>query len=906
MAEAQAFPFWAPVAAELRLLGLGRPTAGVLDGAGERLSAALEEYVLPRATGMSPDVLRQVRDQAWFAPGLGHSGGWATGGDRLAARATVVRRTLGEHLAELSRQHLQPRGGRVGLRQGEDPGEVAARFRWLSLCLPADLLVAALSQDCGWLPSEDSVELLTPQLAQLLSQPCAETHLHAGSSVPFGILWSGLLRGLADDPPQASELKRALPSAPDGESGRLLLLSAASCRVLLAAFLLWRTRGGNPTVRSFADFALGGTSPLYCGIAPRLSHAGSPIDAYRSLMQSLQALFFGSPTAAKQLGLCQELTSARAQALYRALIGPAPTLEPKLARSARAAFARDPLSCEQPGPWSAAITTTPELLFSFRALTYLSQEGARDTDFATLFWQYQRVRCQIFRSLTESPGTPGLEWFGRFFERIKPLRRAVVDQLVSVALLGQSRDLHLGALELRTAPEKNSAKIRDLVRQVAQQAADFEPAPGLPRPEVGLVLHFKKERLRKTPQGPRPHADPRTGAYGTRYGAWFYERLQEATAICTALGNQPELLLVLRGIDIASAELAQPTWAALPLFFLVRRGANRAAAALARMRPSWRVPPLRTTLHAGEDFRRLAEGLRRIAEPIEHGLLAPGDRLGHAVALGTDVRTERDRHIAQPCEERLEDLLWEFDLYGRARLPCDASRLEYVRSQVTTLGRIIYGDEVTTESLLWARRLRHDPQVLRRVGFPFARAVQPERSSEKAGVALSLLRRYLRDPEVYLRGQEPIEVHCDEREALALQGMQQYLRRELGRLEITVESNPSSNLLIGDTSSLEEIPALRLQPILTTNHTSAHATERTDATAPPVLVSLNTDNPITFASCLADEFAHTYFAMLRLGVGAEAGLRWLDRAREVGWRSRFTLRQSTDVGTLLSLLPMRG
>ena len=54
---------------------------------------------------------------------------------------------------------------------------------------------------------------------------------------------------------------------------------------------------------------------------------------------------------------------------------------------------------------------------------------------------------------------------------------AIDSTLVSVALLGQSRDLHLGALELRTAPEKNSAKLRDLVRQVAQQAADFEPAP---------------------------------------------------------------------------------------------------------------------------------------------------------------------------------------------------------------------------------------------------------------------------------------------------------------------------------------------------------------------------------------------------------------------------------------------
>ncbi len=902
LAEAQAFPFWAPVAAELRLLGLGRPTVGVLDSGGERLSAALEAHVLPRAPGLSLDGLRQLRDQAWFALGSRLADGGAAAEDPLARRQPVLRRSLAEHLGDLARQLLEPRGGRVGLRHGDDPAEVAARFRWLSLCMPPDLLVAALSHDCGWLPSEDAVELLTPQLAQLLSQPCAETHLHAGSATPFGLLWSGLLRGLSDQPPLPSELGGVLPSAPEGEAARLLLLSAASTRVLLAAFLLWRTRGSRPEVRKFAHFSVGNEAPLFTDIAPRLGYSGSRIDAYRSLLQLLQALYFGSPAAAQRQGLCRELTSQRAQALYRALIGPPPRLAAKQARSARAAFARDPLSCEQPGLWSAARTTPPELLFAYRGLSYLSQEGRDDSDFATLFWQYQRVRCQVYRSLTEAPGTPGLDWFGRFFERIRPLRRAIADQLVAVALSGQSRDLQLGALEVRTAPEKSRDKIRDLLRGVAQQAIDFEPTPGHPRPELGVVLHFKKERLRKTPQGGRPHADPRTGAYGVRYGAWFHERLQEATAIGATLSNQPELLLLLRGIDIASAELSQPTWVALPLFFQVRRDANRAAAKLASSRPGWRVPPLRTTLHAGEDFRRLVEGLRRIAEPIESGLLRAGDRLGHAVALGTAVETEEDRRIAQPCEERLDDLLWELDLYRRAVLPDDVSRLEYVRFAVRELGRRIYEDEVTAESLLLARRLRHDPQVLQRLGFPFARGPQPDRASGSATGGLALLQRFLRDADVYLRGQEPIEVRCDGREKKALLGMQRYLRQELGRLEITVESNPSSNLLIGDTGTFEQIPALRLQPVRPAPSSDA---ARGSPAEPPVLVSLNTDNPLTFASCLADEFAHTYFALIRLGVGAAEALAWLDRAREVGWRSRFTLRQSTDLPALAALLPPR-
>ena len=37
-----------------------------------------------------------------------------------------------------------------------------------------------------------------------------------------------------------------------------------------------------------------------------------------------------------------------------------------------------------------------------------------------------------------------------------------------------------------------------------------------------------------------------------------------------------------------------------------------------------------------------------------------------------------------------------------------------------------------------------------------------------------------------------------------------------------------------------------------------------------------------------------YYAMLEGGIPAAAALAWLERAREAGWRSRFTLKASTE------------
>ena len=200
----------------------------------------------------------------------------------------------------------------------------------------------------------------------------------------------------------------------------------------------------------------------------------------------------------------------------------------------------------------------------------------------------------------------------------------------------QAEGLHLGALEARTAPSDRWVEVRDEVRAFARQAATFQPRPGDERPEIGLVLHFVKTWERPTPAGPRLHGDP-GNAWGTRFGPWFVDQSARAAAIAAALESQPELLLVLRGIDVANVELAQPTWVVRPLFERVRAASREAAARLARRRPTWGVRPLRATVHAGEDYRRLVEGLRRIHEPIELGLIEAGDRLGHAIALGARI-----------------------------------------------------------------------------------------------------------------------------------------------------------------------------------------------------------------------------------------------------------------------------
>jgi len=877
-AAAEAWPFTAEAAFRRCTLHFTRTRGHLYDTPTQHLADDLEAWLRPRAAGLSLDVLHRVIDRAWF--------------DGAPAYRPLV-----AVLTDLAERTLEAHGPTVILcrnsRRDADLGQRLAHFRWLSLLLPPDLLVAALSAARGVEPRTDRVCLLTPQLAAILAEPVAETHVHLGAALSFSLLWSSLLSSLGHDPPELGKLGKGPEPTPFGDAPTFLamLLAAAIGRILIASFLWQRERTGSPA--GFSVFLHRELS----NIAARMIWTESSDDAELALRNALRALAKGViPPYFRSVGT---VAVARLSRLYGALLAlpQVPT-----ASTLIEVHARDPLSA-----WltSSPGLALPETRFAARAITYLRGPGALDNDFACLFWQYQRVRGRTYQHLVQQPGTAGLGWFQRHYDRISPLRKSIEGAMASSALDLEASDLPhgLAALEVRTAPTAAWHEVRDEVRRVARagkaladhrnRGADvgrsLASATLHASTEIGLTLHFLKQREACGIGGRRLHADPDQPAHGVRYGAWAYSRLQEALAIKVALDSSPELLLVLRGLDIASTELAIPTWAAIPFFHLVRGASLRASERLACRLPDWRVPPLRVTCHAGEDYTRLPEGLRRVHELIEFDVIGTGDRIGHGLSLGHDPQrwARGAAEIPQPAEERLDDLLWELDRYARGDFGVDSGRYAHARAEAARIARNIYGDP-DLDLLLEARRLRHDPRVLNRIGYPFLHRVPPPIDPVER-----LVYRHLTETGVFRRGQRLEIVRPSADEVSMLQAAQTWLCREIARLEITVETNPSSNLLLGDMLALEEHPSFRLAPL-----PGAAVEGRC-----PVLLSVNADDPLCFATSIADEMAYLYGALLRSGIADCEALTWLAARREQGYRSRFTLPASAESEALGALLP---
>jgi hypothetical protein len=634
---------------------------------------------------------------------------------------------------------------------------------------------------------------------------------------------------------------------------------------------------------------------------------------------------------------------ARTRALYRRLIGPPDLVRDRHTerRALRAlhnpesrydVYSNDPLA--RIVGWHPTEAVSPETLFVRAALRYIEQ-GNKDNDFAPLFWQVIRIRCLVYRHVVQRPLTPGLQWFVRFFARIKPLRKNISERvLTSTAARICGKDTGLRSLEVRLGTEEGVTECLEKIRQVERamfpsskdsvwRSPRYRPDKDKSnttnkenddetRLEIGALFHFSRKRGGGWEQGKLnayglDHSYPgmiRTGSKrikdagnptGFRFARFYLGQRRHAQALVSVFQKYPQALRTVRGVDLCTDEAGVPVWVMAPLVRWVRDAGQQAAIQL-RRRGEFTIPPLRTSLHAGEDFVHLLTGLRRLDDTVTYVRLEEGDRLGHAIALGVDpsVWCGRAGRVVLTREERLFDLVWEWNCYARQGIGVNSERLAYVRTEMVRLARFIFGRSYAPEDLMDFVDQLHDEQKLRAEGFPDkptlrAHYLQQAEQAKKKGTepepdGRRLLRAYLSDEKVWRRGRVPetIDLRNVRHEQAALIQLQDGLRRKVGRLCLTIEVNPSSNLLVGDLGNLVGHPLWRLKPVVPTDDVS------------PLSVCIGSDDPLTFATTLPHEYQLLFDALILMGRSHEEAMRWIDEARDAGMQSRFTLAPNVE------------
>lgn len=846
----------------------------MLGGGTLTLWRRVETRLLRQFSTLSVDELTVLRDRVWFRDGT--------------VNGTL--RPLSDYAAGLSRilldspslptqedgKHSSGDGPQVRRSSGPD-GQSRSRERrwrqlwyWLTTALPRDFLAVLCAsgpdQPVLWFQDRLHEPLVCPGLGRLLRDAgFAETHLHLGAAFDFSVLWIGLLNFVLKNGFSPQSLFSPGAEFDEGHELSHWLLRAALMRQVLGGLLLTVTPGMTMGEYLARVFELLPFSARVClGMAVN--------DLERGTLSNV------SPEGFRRL-----------QSTYRILIGRA---APYAIRELGEVPFRDPL-CELAGVPSPSWQAGEEHLLA-AGLRAQSSAQVEDCLRDQLFWQYYRIRNSIYRHIVLRPMTRGLHWFIRHYERIRPARALFSDfAMLESAAITCGQRCGLRSLEVRTSPGGTRSQLLSFVRAVYDFARRQPVGDDGRRLEVGVVLHIIKDRgdgalqgrgkafgmgTHAEPAGTRPfQSQRRQNDTPFRYGRFVQNTLQQAETVAWILEHFPLSLRVIRGFDTCTDELGIPNWAIVPAVRRLRHAARTARNRLLE-RGIDGVPLPRMTIHAGEDFFHLMSGMRQVDEAIDFFELSEGDRLGHALALGVDPIewTRRTGEISLTAEQRLFDLVWEWSTHARLQTRVSAWRLHALRDEIENLAFHIFGEPVPNTDLERLRRELAQPARLEAVNFPDGCVTQNVGLDDQD----QWLHRWLSDPEVFRRSQETVCVPTEHPESYV--ELQNAVRRKVATLGLVIEVNPSSNLLIGDMADLKGHPLWRLNSPVAEDQ------------IPPVEIVIASDDPITFATSLPEEYQKLADALIEQGQSQDVALKWLDSVRNTGMRSRFTLSTVTD------------
>ncbi len=832
-----------------------------------------EREVLASTPGFPLDEFVMIRDRLWY-------GAPSDNGDpcRPTSLVSYLRRLASDYVDVQGRPFQQ--SDDYSDKGGRSP---AARLRWSWLCraLPPDLILSARNPDKVSFPSFP----LNPPVQRLLDEKgFAEPHLHLGAAADFSLLWANLMHHFEVEEFQEGSCESPGACFNDGRNLAKWVLWAAIARLVLAEWMFSVSRAQKDSM--VLDFD-------NVNWRWRMD-AGMINDLYRLL----------SELSSGREGI-RPVQFDRAKNLYRALIRPSrfPQSHQDEYNRLRArhkpqtrqeVFQNDPLATIV--GWDDTEVNGAESIFIKRSLAVIEAEG-KHGDFARLFWQVNRIRCLLYRHLVFRPLTPGLQWFVRFFSRISPVRGTLSDRVLMESAIEQSGVRNgLKAIEVRLGTEESEAECMEKLRLVDEVNYSTNTL------EVGAVFHFSRDRgggwkkgvpnaygLDHSYPGTPPCEYLRTrndvgNPTGFRFAQFYLDRRRHAQALVNVLQGVPLLLRTFRGVDLCTDEAGVPMWVMAPLVRWVRETGREGIIRLDDEEATGVLSP-RTTVHAGEDFIHLLTGLRRLDDAIQYLSLEEGDRIGHGLSLGLDpiAWCERVGRIVQPREERLFDLVWEWTCYANQGVSVDSTRLAYLESSITRLSRQMFGESKAPDDIAQFIKYLHSEHELKDLGFPDGLITQMQTSSGKSGLvnkSRHLLHEYLCSKQVWENGRvlETVAFIDLEHELSALCCLQRSLRKKVGKMGLIVEVNPSSNLMIAGLGILDEHPIWRLsQPL---------------DDIPPLSVCIGSDDPLTFATNLSQEYQLLFDAMVLAGRSHEDALSWLENCRETGMRGRFTLPRS--------------
>lgn len=217
------------------------------------------------------------------------------------------------------------------------------------------------------------------------------------------------------------------------------------------------------------------------------------------------------------------------------------------------------------------------------------------------------------------------------------------------------------------------------------------------------------------------------------------------------------------------------------------------------------------TYHAGEDFYDIVDGMRTIDDTITYLGFNSNCRLGHCLALFTDVEkyyNVRHNKSLVPMQMLLDNLVW---LSEMATVNALVVPYTITSSIITYYGKIGYPGVYNHKDYVASMRLRGMVKTIGELpkSPAYAKALDSRSINAKTSVA-QLYDLYVTDEAIYENGMVLVQWNVTKVEIRLVKEIQKNLLRKVCDKGIGIETCPTSNKNIGWYDCYRETPSVSL------------------------------------------------------------------------------------------------
>ena len=585
--------------------------------------------------------------------------------------------------------------------------------------------------------------------------------------------------------------------------------------------------------------------------------------------------------------------------------------------------------------------TTSEFILLYKCYQYV-KTNVKDTYFMRVFLQYIRRKNELYYNYHEKYLLQGLKYFQKKYGASKSAASESLskDELMVEIFRSQSKIKSLRKLEIRVAPdvsdkdlnyfdysESRNIILEQLYKQlqrifysykqfILESVFGVRGARGILKqekagnltseeesiiydkiaktavniPSMGIVFHFLKQKFLEDEAG--YYCWKRVLKYEEyKYSYCMLKRYylrDVAVALEEIRQTIPKIDEYIVGIDAASDENADEPWMFASAYRVMRSHlVTKPVAKCDGYAPKFgRLQNIGFTYHVGEDFRHILSGLRHVDEVLENFGYKPGDRLGHALVLGTDIGEwiGNNEVVALPILEYLENMLWLWgaNLYYNVDIGKYAEILE---DEILKIAHKIYPspETISVRMLYQAYRCKFEDEHkevamkyvddLEHSDYKFCKWDECKKEYRTGWTEEKLLLTHY-CPVFAEKYNQAIMVSVKQEELEIYKRVQSYLVEKTARKGVYIEVNPSSNLTIGEFGNMSQHPIFFLN-------------SKGDGTTHHAMVTINSDDPLVFGTNVENELSYIYYAAEKQGVSKEDILAWIDKIRIHGMNSSF-------------------